>query len=129
MVLIKFTNCRVLQGDKLVNEDFWICTNAGKIVDGQEAFYHSSSLHIDIIDAGGKIISPGLIDCQVNGAFGFNFSTIPDDMNAYGKLLREFNRQLISTGVTSYLPTITSQQPRLYQKVWLLQRCGRYSNR
>ncbi|KAL7914018.1 N-acetylglucosamine-6-phosphate deacetylase [Trichoderma velutinum] len=117
MGLIKFTNCRILQGEKLVNEDFWICTSTGKIVDAREAFNHSSSPQIDVIDAGGRIISPGLIDCQLNGGFGFNFSTMPDDMNAYDKLLREFNRQLISTGVTSYLPTITSQQPLLYQKV------------
>ena len=90
-----------------------------------------------VIDCGGKIISPGFIDMQLNGGFGVNFSDIPDieDMSSEqqadewnqqnggkgGKRFKEslqmVNRQLIPTGVTSYLPTLTSQKPEVYRKV------------
>lgn len=94
-----------------------------------------------VVDCGGKIISPGFIDMQLNGAFGVNFSDVPafedEDSNmkglplsgewaepSGGKCGRKFkeslemiNRRLIPTGVTSYLPTLTSQKPEVYHKV------------
>lgn len=69
------------------------------------------------INLGGRIISPGLIDVQLNGAFGFNFSQIPEDASSYGKTLREVNKQLIKTGVTAYLPTLTSEKQEVYHQV------------
>lgn len=62
-------------------------------------------------------MSPGMIDVQLNGAFGFNFSTLLDDMSQYGKKVKEVQKLIVQTGVTSYNPTITSQRPELYQKV------------
>ncbi|KAK5995182.1 N-acetylglucosamine-6-phosphate deacetylase [Cladobotryum mycophilum] len=114
--LTKFTNCRLLRGDALVQEDLWVSSATGKIVNSQAAFYDELSLPDQTIDLGGRIISPGMIECQLNGAFGFNFSTLLDDMSQYGKKLREVNRLMVQTGVTSYVPTITSQRPELYQK-------------
>jgi len=66
------------------------------------------------VDLGGKILSPGLIDAQLNGAFGCDFSSIPDDPSMYGKTIRLVNKSLITTGVTSYVPTLTSQRKDLY---------------
>ncbi len=60
-----------------------------------------------------------VIDVQMNGAFGFNFSHPPEDPSTYGKTLRQVNKSLIETGVTSYLPTLTSELPELYQLVSL----------
>ena len=70
----------------------------------------------EIVDLNGKILCPGFIDVQFNGAFGFDFSTIPEDMGQYHKGLKRLNRHLVRTGVTSYLPTIPSQKADVYHK-------------
>lgn len=116
-VITKFTNCRLLRGDRLVDEDIWISSATGKIIRSQAAFYDNKISPGRVIDLGGRIVAPGLIDCQLNGAFGFNFSTLFDDMSQYAKNLRDVNKRLLRTGVTSYLPTLTSQKPELYHKV------------
>lgn len=115
--LTKFTNCRLLKGDALVEGDLWVSSVSGKVIDSQASFYDELVLPDKIIDLGGRILSPGMIECQLNGAFGFNFSTLLDDMSEYGEKLQEVNRLMVQTGVTSYIPTITSQLPEMYQKV------------
>lgn len=115
--LTKFTNCRLLRGKQLIKEDLWVSSATGKIVNSQACFFDDLVLPDETIDLGGRIVSPGMIECQLNGAFGFNFSTLLDDMSQYGKKLNEVNKLLVETGVTSYIPTITSQRPELYQAV------------
>ncbi|EFX01275.1 n-acetylglucosamine-6-phosphate deacetylase [Grosmannia clavigera kw1407] len=120
--ITKLTNCRLVRGDRLVSEDLWISAATGKIVRGQAAFYDDHVLPDQTIDLGGRIVAPGLIDVQLNGAFGFNFSTLfGDEENGpraqYCSRLRDLNRKLFQTGVTSYVPTVTSQTSELYRKV------------
>ncbi len=114
--ITKLTNCRLLVGDSLARQDLWISSSTGKVIKSQAAFYDEFLVPDETIDLGGRIVSPGFIDCQLNGAFGFNFSTLFDDMSQYGKKLRDLNRKLVRTGVTSYIPTVTSQTSELYQK-------------
>ena len=118
--ITKFTNCRILRGDSLVNEDLWVSSKTGMIVRSQSAFFDQLVLPDQTIDLGGRILAPGFIECQLNGAFGFNFSTLMEDRSQYGKKVREVNRQLVKTGVTSYIPTITSQTSELYHAVSLV---------
>jgi N-acetylglucosamine-6-phosphate deacetylase len=116
--IIKFTNCLLVKGNDLVNEDLWVSNTTGKILNGQEIIYERRVTPDEIIDLGGRILSPGFIDVQLNGAFGFDFSVIPDEgVGAYGKGVLQVNKKLVTTGVTSYLPTLTSQRPEVYQKV------------
>jgi len=115
--ITKFTNCRLVKGDELVEQDLWVSSLTGKIVRSQEAFYEQNAVPDETIDLRGRIISPGLIDVQLNGAFGFNFSTIPEDPLSYGKMLRHMNRLLVQTGITSYLPTVTSSRKEVYHQV------------
>ncbi|KAK4444651.1 hypothetical protein QBC34DRAFT_181043 [Podospora aff. communis PSN243] len=115
--ITKLTNCRLLRGDDLVSDDLWISSHTGKILGSQATFYDGLALPDQTIDLGGRILSPGFIDCQLNGAFGFNFSTMLPDMSQYDANLRDLNQKLIQTGVTSYLPTVTSQAPELYHAV------------
>lgn len=115
--ITKLTNCRLVLGDALVSADLWVSSKTGKIVRSQSIFYDEVVLPDQTIDLGGRIVAPGLIECQLNGAFGFSFSTILPDMSQYGKKIRELNRELIKTGVTSYIPTVTSQTRELYHKV------------
>jgi len=115
--ITKFTNCRLVKGDELVWQDLWVSSLTGKIVRSQEVFYSENAVPDETIDLGGRIIAPGLIDVQLNGAFGFNFSTLPEDPSTYGKVLRQMNKSLVQTGVTSYLPTVTSSRKEIYHTV------------
>ncbi|CAN8098077.1 unnamed protein product [Discula destructiva] len=115
--ITKFTNCRILKGGSLVEEDLWVSAVTGKIVETQVAFYDDFVMPDQTINLHGRIISPGLIDVQLNGAFGLNFSTVVPDMALYGKAVRDLNRRLVQTGVTSYVPTVTSQTSDLYRAV------------
>ncbi|KAH7139430.1 N-acetylglucosamine-6-phosphate deacetylase [Dendryphion nanum] len=115
--VIKFTNCRLAKGDELINEDLWISSITGKILNGQETLYENRTAPDRVIDLGGRILSPGFIDVQLNGAYGFDFSVIPEDgAIGYTKGVAKVNMNLVRTGVTSYLPTLTSQPPEVYQK-------------
>lgn len=51
------------------------------------------------IDAGGKIAAPGLIDLQLNGAFGDDFTAQPETLWRVAERLPRY-------GVTAFLPTI-----------------------
>ncbi|KAH7367569.1 N-acetylglucosamine-6-phosphate deacetylase [Plectosphaerella cucumerina] len=115
--ITRFTNCRLVKGDDLVKEDLWVSSRTGKIISSQSTFFDELTLPDESIDLGGRIVSPGMIDVQLNGAFGFNFSSLLEDPTQYGKKVADVNRRLVTTGVTSYSPTLTSQQPELYQKV------------
>lgn len=112
----RLTGGRLVKGDTLVERDLWISSVTGKILHDQEVFYEHHVTPDEIIDLKGKILAPGFIDVQFNGAFGYDFSTIPEDMGVYTKGLKRLNRHLIRTGVTSYLPTIPSQKPEVYHK-------------
>ncbi|HLY10806.1 MAG TPA: amidohydrolase family protein, partial [Planctomycetota bacterium] len=55
-----------------------------------------------VIAGAGLLASPGLIDTQLNGAFGTSFS------DATPQSVAEVGRKLLSVGVTAYLPTLIS---------------------
>ena len=115
--ITKFTNCRLVRGSSLVEQDLWIDSLSGKILKDQEAFYELHLSPDEIIDLGGRIVAPGMIDVQLNGAHGFDFSVPCDTKEEYDEGLRMVNRGLARTGVTSYLPTVVSSTPEVYWKV------------
>jgi N-acetylglucosamine-6-phosphate deacetylase len=59
------------------------------------------------VPAGG-VVAPGYIDLQLNGAFGHDFTTYPDQVVAVARYLPRF-------GVTAFLPTILSTPLERYQ--------------
>lgn len=61
----------------------------------------------EVVDAHGLIAAPGLIDTQINGAFGCDFTDDPGTIWSVGE-------QLVGTGVTAFLPTITSARNDVY---------------
>ncbi|KAK5107860.1 hypothetical protein LTR62_000620 [Meristemomyces frigidus] len=113
----RLTGGRLVSGDKLVEGDLWISSVTGHILRSQEVFYEHHVIPDEVIDLKGKILCPGFIDVQFNGAFGFDFSSVPADMNEYQKGLHRLNKRLVRTGVTSYLPTLPSQKAEVYNKV------------
>ena len=58
-----------------------------------------------VVDA--AVISPGLIDLQINGGFGF-------EVGADASALRALAARLPATGVTAFLPTLVSQPAARY---------------
>lgn len=117
--ITKFTNCRVLKQDTrdLIEQDLWIDSRSGKILRDQVAFYELHLAPDEVIDLGGRILAPGLIDVQLNGAQGFDFSVPQGSREQYDDGLRLVNRGLALTGVTSYLPTVVSSTPEVYWEV------------
>src|SRR5580692_10589961 len=55
-----------------------------------------------------EIVSPGLIDLQCNGAFGF-------EVGGDAEALRALAARLPSTGVTTFLPTVVSATAAHYR--------------
>ena len=69
------------------------------------------------IDAQGAYVSPGLIDLQINGYAGVDFS----DQNLTVKAIRIAAKNLWALGVTSFLPTvITNDQKSLLKSFSIL---------
>jgi len=60
-----------------------------------------------LVDA--AIVSPGLVDLQINGAFGF-------EVGADAAALRALAARLPETGVTTFLPTIVSSPAERYRE-------------
>lgn len=67
--------------------------------------------NLNVIDVGGNILSPGLIDIQINGCFGVDYSDWRGDEEKYVANLKRSARGLTQTGVTSFVPTIIVSTP------------------
>ncbi|KAK4507792.1 hypothetical protein PRZ48_001527 [Zasmidium cellare] len=110
----RFSNGRIVRGKELIAQDLWIDTQSGRICEpptGQDS--HDD---VDVVDLEGKIMAPGFIDIQINGAFGFDFSdsSCISAPKKFQKGLHDLNQRLLETGTTSYLPTMTSQFAKTY---------------
>jgi N-acetylglucosamine-6-phosphate deacetylase len=55
------------------------------------------------------LLCPGFIDLQINGAFGADIGPDPE-------AIRTLVTKLPATGVTSFLPTLISSPPELYEE-------------
>jgi len=115
-MLIKFTDCRLAVNGSLIEKDLWIDSKKGVIVDPQKCFYDLKAKPDRIIRLDGKIIAPGFIDIQINGAMGVDFSVFKDS-DSYAKGVNLVNKALVKYGVTAYCPTLTSQQGEVYKQV------------
>ncbi|EPQ55150.1 Metallo-dependent hydrolase [Gloeophyllum trabeum ATCC 11539] len=121
--LICFTNCLLpLEDGSLVERDLWIDERRGIILDSQRTFFLRKERPDRIIDLGGNILSPGLIDIQINGAYGFDFSVYEGDDEAYKEGMKTVALKIVETGVTSLVPTLITQEKSLYPKLLHLLR-------
>ncbi|KKZ62404.1 N-acetylglucosamine-6-phosphate deacetylase [[Emmonsia] crescens] len=115
--ITKFTNCRIPQNGQLIEQDLWVDSSSGKILQDQQAFYEFQLCPDQTVDLGGRVLAPGFIDVQLNGARGFDFSVPQPTKQDYDAGFRKVNQALVRTGVTSYLPTVTSQESWVYKQV------------
>lgn len=70
-----------------------------------------------MIDCTGLLISPGFIDIQINGAFGIDFSSVPEDVTQFAKDVDKVARGLLKFGVTSFCPTLITSPSDVYARV------------
>ncbi|KAK6339709.1 hypothetical protein TWF718_009102 [Orbilia javanica] len=115
--IIRLANCLIPADNCLVPGTLLVNSTTGLIISSQDVFYGSKIQPSATIDLRGKVVVPGFIDVQINGAYGFDFSNSSNSNEEYAKGLKEVNRQFVSTGVTSYCPTVTSQKDEVYHKV------------
>ncbi|KII95644.1 carbohydrate esterase family 9 protein [Plicaturopsis crispa FD-325 SS-3] len=121
--LICFTNCLLPQEDgSLIEKDLWIDERRGVVLDAHRTFFLRKQRPERIIDLGGNILSPGFLDIQINGAYGFDFSVYEGDDEAYRTGLQSVAEKIIETGVTSLVPTIITQERSLYPTLLRLLR-------
>jgi N-acetylglucosamine-6-phosphate deacetylase len=113
---IRFTNCVLALDGTEVKKDLYISPTTGKILPDEPPPNDVQQ----VIDLGGRLLSPGMIDIQLNGALGFDFSTVPEmdeGMPAYASTYLDVCKGWIKTGVTSFLPTIVTNPSTAFQKV------------
>ncbi len=100
-MITRFKNGRILRNHRFVDEELWVVN--GKISSKQPRVDEE-------IDLQGRILAPGYIDLQINGAFGIDFSE-----NMAG--LTEVSKRLPRYGVTSFLPTIATTTSSKYHQL------------
>lgn len=110
---MKITNVNILTPRRIFKKAT-LSIDKGKIVEILPPQSFSGS---DVIDAEGWIASPGWIDLQINGGFGYDLTTDPER-------LWDVAEQLPKFGVTGFLPTIISSTPETYPKAIRIFRCG-----
>ena len=79
-------------------QEFDLSIVDGIITDGSRT---SATASAEIVDASGLKIVPGFIDLQVNGGWGHDLQRDPASLWVLG-------RHLVRVGVTSFLPTLTT---------------------
>ena len=67
-----------------------------------------------VVDCTDLLIAPGFIDLQINGAFGVDFSTVPNDLDQISLDLDRVAKGLLQFGVTSFCPTIITSPADTY---------------
>ena len=107
----QFFNCFILRNHQILKEDLFI--RNGKILNPESLFYDERRQAELKIDCQGLLISPGLIDIQINGGFGIDFAKISADST----LLKEVTQKLFAYGVTSICPTIVTSPKSVYDQV------------
>lgn len=103
-----FSNCRVCRAGQLVFEDLVVSHETGQILD--------SPGDGEIVDLGGAIIAPGLIELQTNGMKGFHFTHFEDE-KTYAQKIDEIATYLPSTGCTAFYATVPTVSSDEFKKV------------
>uniref|UniRef100_A0A1Y1L6X7 Amidohydrolase-related domain-containing protein n=1 Tax=Photinus pyralis TaxID=7054 RepID=A0A1Y1L6X7_PHOPY len=109
--LIQFINCKILRNHTLTEEHLWV--RNGKIINPEDVFFDEKIKADTVIDCNGCIIAPGFIDIQINGGFGVDFSNCDNIDSGLGRVAKS----LLSSGVTSFCPTIVTSPNDVYKHV------------
>ncbi len=95
------TNTKIYTGEEVIESGF-IRFSTEIIAVGAMADYQAENKE-EVIDAAGKLVTPGFIDIHSHGGYGF------DNMDADPKLIDEMTTKMLQEGITSYFPTTMTQ--------------------
>ncbi|CEL11446.1 hypothetical protein ASPCAL14548 [Aspergillus calidoustus] len=110
--IVRFTNGLLACCGKAKREDLFIDTSTGKIIDKTDPRVDKAL----VVDLAGRILSPGLLEVQLNGAKGVDFSDVPvDNIESYASSFRRASRGILEMGVTSFLPTLVTSDAQTYR--------------
>jgi N-acetylglucosamine-6-phosphate deacetylase len=102
------TRSLLIAGGRVLVERAWVDADVevanGAISAVQPRSAERSASTTELLDATSLFIAPGLIDLQINGAFGHDFTGNPESIWEVGAMLPR-------SGVTAFLPTIVSSPP------------------
>lgn len=90
-------------------EDSTIVVENGLISSIHRQLLSDGNLPETVIDA--DLISPGLIDLQVNGGWGVEVTANPEDID-------HISKSQLATGVTAWLPTVVTSAAETYPPVF-----------
>lgn len=110
--LVQLKNLRLVKKcPTLVTDDLFI--RNGRICDAEKIFF-TEKRHPDLIlDCQGLVASPGLIDLQINGAYGRDFTA---EYHAIDEALEYVSDRLLRHGVTAYCPTLITATVTVYKE-------------
>eukprot|EP00659_Diplonema_papillatum_P018981 gene18981-29234_t len=128
----KVVNVRLLRASSIgtgeedaalaVHDELWF--RSGRVIDPAKRFWEAQAEHeyaADVvIDAQGAVCSPGLIDIQINGAFGIDFTSM--DLTAAD--VASVRKRLLAHGCTSFCPTVITSAAETYRHALPLLRAG-----
>ncbi|XP_075676708.1 N-acetylglucosamine-6-phosphate deacetylase [Dermatophagoides pteronyssinus] len=108
--IIRFKNVKLIKNGRLVVDDLWIQDDI--IINPEPLFFEQQKEADIVVDCQRAIIAPGYIDLQINGGFGYDFSTPEIDIN---QALNVVGTNLVRYGVTSFCPTLITQPSSNYR--------------
>ena len=122
MSITRLTNARILRRDgTLIPGSLDLSSETGRIVAvkfDNETTTTTSTITTTcvVIDCRGQILSPGFIDVQLNGAYGVDFSFVREEEKTLTvEDVLTVAQRLVSTGTTSFCPTMVSSSSVTYQ--------------
>lgn len=111
-LIYQFVNCRLVRGGQIIKDDFWF--RGGRILNPEPVFFEEK-VRADVrVDCHNALICPGFVDVQVNGGFGYDFSSDADRLE---EAVSSVSRGVLATGVTSFCPTLVTSPDSVYHKI------------
>ncbi len=95
-VIAVFRNATLLRHHELRVEDLWV--RNGVIINPEPLFFDEQRSWDVQVDCGGALLAPGLIDLQINGAFGVDFTADIKGADSAKAALDVVSKGLLSHG-------------------------------
>ena len=108
-LITKFYNCFILRDHQIIKED--ILVRDGKFLNPEPLFFDEKRKPDKFVDCQGLLITPGLIDIQINGGFGVDFTHDIRDEKSSKECL-----QTVAKGLLKYGNNLVTDRIFGYQK-------------
>src|SRR5512137_1416066 len=96
--MLQITNASIHTPDRIIDRGS-VLLDVGRIVAVGDAGSVAAPAGATHVDAGGRVLAPGFLDLQLNGAFGHDFTADPSTIWDVAARLPRY-------GVTAFLPTV-----------------------